>query len=251
MGEAYDRVVTARRVTRWVGLAGGLGLFAIALVLTPWVAFGIDARLESARAVRLRSLGSAGAETTVNIAGALSSLGHWWDAQPGYVKAAVLVGAAVMIFGSGFAAVPALNAVGAVWWSLDHADDAGQLVRDPRGATLGYLTSRTPADVLVDAGLAMLTFVPGLGGGGRLVGRAGQEVVDSARLLRRDPVGWRRVYGHPERGSVGRGGPREAVDDWDHLSDDAISGAYGMMRPAADTQSATSGTMALSSTEGH
>lgn len=63
----------------------------------------------------------------------------------------------------------AMGATGMMAWGLSHGRGLAALVRDPRSAFMGYVTTVTPGQLCLDVLDFLLTFIPG-----STFGRAGR-----------------------------------------------------------------------------
>ena len=65
----------------------------------------------------------------------------------------------IMALGGSFAL--AMGATGVMAWGLSHGRGLAALVRDPRSAFMGYVTTVTPGQLCLDVLDFLLTFIPG------------------------------------------------------------------------------------------
>jgi hypothetical protein len=169
MGELHDQRATAiaaiappdttrrRRLTRGAALGGLALLLAAGLLLAPALASQVGPTLTGTPFGWL--------------AGALDSLGSWWDSLGLGGQIAVGLGIAALIALSGGSLGLAFGASGAATYLLDHSHGLASFSRDPATATRRYLATTSPPGAIVDLGEFALTFAPGnLAGatGGRL-----------------------------------------------------------------------------------
>ena len=98
---------------------------------------------------------------SVFFAGLLEGLWQWWDGLgwPGQVFMIAMGVFFIMAFGGSFAL--AMGATGVAAWGLSHGRGLAALLRDPRGAFMGYVTTVTPGQLCLDTLDFLLTFVPG------------------------------------------------------------------------------------------
>jgi hypothetical protein len=158
MGELHEERATAiaaaappdtarrRRLTRAVALGGLAALLAAGLLLAPALA------------------GQVGPSLTASfgwLAGALDTLGGWWDGLGLGGQIAVGLGIAALIALSGGSLGLAFGASGAATYLLDHGHGLASFSRDPAIATRRYLATTTPQGAIADLGEFALTFAPG------------------------------------------------------------------------------------------
>ncbi len=133
------------------------------------------------------------------MAAQLDGLAGWWDGLSVGEQIAVGIGIAALVALSGGSFGLAFGISGVATFLLDKGHGAADLSRDPRAATRSYLSTATPASLLLDGAEAALTFAPGNfagAAGGRWV-RAG---VDSYLA---DPVAWRTAQRQWRRSEAG------------------------------------------------
>ena len=116
-----------------------------------------------------RALGIKG--DNVFFAGLLEGLAQWWDG-PGWAGQVLMTALGVMLIvalGGSFAL--AMGATGVMAWGLSHGRGLAALVRDPRSAFMGYVTTVAPGRLCLDV-LDLLTY-PAARSGERAAGRRG------------------------------------------------------------------------------
>ncbi|WP_240038162.1 PrsW family glutamic-type intramembrane protease [Actinomyces procaprae] len=141
------------RLAGVVALGAAVGLLVVTVVLA------------AALQEQLSSSGS-----LLWLAGILNALGSWWEGLSLGQKAAVVffVGA-VVVFTGGTVGLAFEVGMGAATL-FGAARGAADLMRDPSGTTRRYLSTHTPAEIVMDLALAGLTVV----GGGAASGMGGQ-----------------------------------------------------------------------------
>lgn len=149
------------------------------------------------------------------LAGLLDRLGDWWSGLSPAQQFAVgfAVGAVIVLSGGTIGAGVFVS--GVATYVAAKGNVLADLTRDPGDTVRAYAASATPADLLVDGGEFLLTFVPGgLGAGtGRLVRAAAADYA-------RDPTAWRaaqRARWADDTGSVHWGTPDELASLADAL----------------------------------
>mgnify|MGYP000560381081 FL=1 len=134
-----------------------------------------------------RALGVKGG--SVFFAGLLEGLAQWWDGL-GWAGQVLMIALGVMlivmlimVLGGSFAL--AMGATGVMAWGLSHGRGLAALVRDPRNAVMGYVTTVTPGRLCLDV-LDLLTFIPGsaFGRAGRWTAGAPASALAEARAMR-------------------------------------------------------------------
>ena len=134
-----------------------------------------------------RALGVKGG--SVFFAGLLEGLAQWWDGL-GWAGQVLMIALGVMlivmlimVLGGSFAL--AMGATGVMAWGLSHGRGLAALVRDPRNAVMGYVTTVTPGRLCLDV-LDLLTFRPGsaFGRAGRWTAGAPASALAEARAMR-------------------------------------------------------------------
>ena len=150
--------------------------------------------------------------------GVLDSLGTFWDSLSFDEKVLVVMAAGAVVVLSGGTLGLAFNVGMGVVTVMGAAHGAADLARDPKGTVIRYLTTRTPAEMALDAAGAALTVV---GGGatamtsGRAARALSRQTRYEVRMWRADPAAWRdyhhahlKHFGGEERGSI----PVSALD---------------------------------------
>ncbi|MBW3067957.1 PrsW family intramembrane metalloprotease [Actinomyces sp. 594] len=158
--EAARAVLDAVPQRWWVWRLAGVGSLGVAVgvvALAPVLTAALETQLSSSGVLWW-------------LAGILHALGAWWEGLSLGQKAALLffVGAVVMLTGGTLGL--AFEVGMGVTTALGAAHGAADLMRDPSGTARRYVSTHTPAEVVLDLALAALTFV----GGGAVSGMGGQ-----------------------------------------------------------------------------
>ena len=170
--------VTAGREpgARWRFRLGALAVTTAGLL---WIVYGLWAAMSIGG-----MLGLEGDSTF--FAGLLEGLSQWWDGLgwPGQVFMIAMGVLLIMASGGSFAL--AMGATGVAAWGLSHGRGLAALLRDPRGAFMGYVTTVTPGQLCLDTLDFLLTFVPGsaLGRATRWALGAPASALAEARAIR-------------------------------------------------------------------
>ncbi len=189
--EAVRAVLDSVPQRWWPWRLAGMGVLGAAaglVALTPALAGVLEAQLNDSGSLWW-------------LAGILHALGTWWESLSLEQKAALVffVGAVVVLTGGTLGLAFELGMGAATFFDAAHG--AADLMRDPLGTVRRYLSTHTPAEIVMDLALAGLTI---LGGGtasamGGQVARgahwASRQAARQARyeywLWRNDRAAWR------------------------------------------------------------